>query len=693
MKNIESKQKVKSSGIFSNYVKNKEIEINEPVEPIVSDLILQEDIIKEVNENKTLSILKKVDGVLNYYQEIQKDKEKNAIPKYLYDLTLDILYLEKCQDFVNKWSVRLPILVIEQEYYEHFKEFLVEYYQYKKFKENKYLADYLILGSHEIKNYKPFHDSQEYGLIAECINTGLIMHYDYEKIYTINGKLKEYFKSKDIKGINIDLYYDEWITTVMNIFFNFALFNYNMSVKAVKCQKCKKFAYFISLFDFNDNYIFYDKVYKDMEYNETYEVSVDIANNMVNNLVNIIYYDEGINDHRNEIVGDSFVFEKECGGTLLLVNSIKSMLLVLLNLKRKKDNDPTFLLICTGSSFVSLMKYIGQYKDLDKYIKKVVIYTYNIDKYSYLKEQYKIIEEIYCETEDIIKYIRRNKSNKNIKYKVPNLITYKQYEEKYIEFHKIISKQYGKLYQKSSYLTAINILDDYLRSNNKVDSVDLQLLIKNLEIFSRGSRNYKEIIKEYTNDSFYALFNKWLNEIDPLAIKKIAFFISGLQLSLNIYGIKDQKGFNCKSQLYRGALFDYSLILNYERNVGNIITFPSFFSTTLDINIAKQFSQYNESKEERGGLFSTNYIINLLPNNDWIEQGFNVSGISFYKNESEILFQPFCFFRIHKVEVKLDKYICYIYLELIGKKEIWEKKMDDNSTIKYQEQGNFIELK
>ena len=134
MKNIESKQKVKSSGIFSNYVKNKEIEINEPVEPIVSDLILQEDIIKEVNENKTLSILKKVDGVLNYYQEIQKDKKKNAIPKYLYDLTLDILYLEKCQDFVNKWSVRLPILVIEQEYYEHFKEFLVEYYQYKKFK-------------------------------------------------------------------------------------------------------------------------------------------------------------------------------------------------------------------------------------------------------------------------------------------------------------------------------------------------------------------------------------------------------------------------------------------------------------------------------------------------------------------------------------------------------------------------------
>ena len=98
--------------------------------------------------------------------------------------------------------------------------------------------------------------------------------------------------------------------------------------------------------------------------------------------------------------------------------------------------------------------------------------------------------------------------------------------------------------------------------------------------------------------------------------KKITFFISGLQLSLNIYGKKDNKGFSCKSEIYRGALFDYSLILNYQRNVGKIITFPSFFSTTLDVNVAKQFSQYYKTKELRNGLFSMNYIININPNND-----------------------------------------------------------------------------
>ena len=60
----------------------------------------------------------------------------------------------------------------------------------------------------------------------------------------------------------------------------------------------------------------------------------------------------------------------------------------------------------------------------------------------------------------------------------------------------------------------------------------------------------------------------------------------------------------------------YSLIINYERNIGNIITFPSFLSTTLDKEVAKDFSRYNDSKELRKGLFSTNYIINLNPRND-----------------------------------------------------------------------------
>ena len=61
-------------------------------------------------------------------------------------------------------------------------------------------------------------------------------------------------------------------------------------------------------------------------------------------------------------------------------------------------------------------------------------------------------------------------------------------------------------------------------------------------------------------------------------------------------------------------------------------------------------------------------------------------------NEKEILFQPFCFFKIANIVVNMDKYICNIYLELIGKKEIWEQSMKSTSSVFYLENENVIEL-
>ena len=88
-----------------------------------------------------------------------------------------------------------------------------------------------------------------------------------------------------------------------------------------------------------------------------------------------------------------------------------------------------------------------------------------------------------------------------------------------------------------------------------------------------------------------------------------------------------------------------------------------------------------------------NYTININPKEEWIAQGFNISNISHFINEKEILFQPFCFFKINKVETDLDNNRCFISLDLIGKKEIWEKRMNNNSFVVYQKTENFMELK
>ena len=723
-KNSKNQIKVEEEEEPQEYVVDKHVD---PIEETDLDALLmkinmnevkEENIVKVPEVKKNLSILKKVSGVIDYFFEMKKDKVKGSIPKYLYDLTLDILYYKRCQQYSNKNNIlyiRLPLIVISNKYFSNFISFLEKYYLYIDYKDNLNLSKYLILSDTSIKQYEPFHDSpNNYTFVAECINTGLVNHYNMNQIIEINKKINNYLNNHEIKGLSIDFYYDRWIKTVIEILFEFVLYHDYQTPIITICEKCKKMVMFIengfNICNFNKDYL-YEQVYQDIKDNETYPKSIDIANNIMNNLelmnmnyiknndeiiddssVNIIYYDENMFKNYKEIIFDSLSFEKECNGTFLLISNPKSFLLILKEFKTN-NRTPKFHLICPGSQFEKLINCLIKYNNIQEIIIGLVIYTLNADKYSYLTKKYKI-NGIFTKQEEIILYIRKRKMKNNISYKIPKIITFDDYNEKYIEFHKIISLQYGKLYQKSSYLTALNILEDYLLSDkkNEMDSYDINLLLSNLEVFSAPQRDYKKIIQEYTNESFYRLFNKWLNEVDPLAIKKIAFFISGLQLSLNIYGIKEKKGFNSKAVLYRGVLFNYSLITNYLRNIGNIITFPSFLSTTLDKEVAKEFSHYNTPKKERNGLFSTTYIININPRNDWISQGFRIDAISYYQNEKEILFQPFCFFKLINVNVDMDNCTCFIYLELIGKKEIWERNMNSASNINYEPKENFIEI-
>ena len=217
------------------------------------------------------------------------------------------------------------------------------------------MAKYLILCNNDIENYEVFHSplNSNYKFAAECINTALITHYNSDQIYKINKLLNDFFKEFNINGLDIDLYYSAWINKVIDIFFLFFLYKYYESPKIIECERCKKKAIFTSE-NFNFYNMYEERIYEDMEENETYEKTVYIANNMINNLdfskinfssneeqtkvdntsVNLIYYDENIDTNRNEIIGDSFVFEKESNGTLILVSNIKSMLLILNEFKK-----------------------------------------------------------------------------------------------------------------------------------------------------------------------------------------------------------------------------------------------------------------------------------------------------------------------------------------------------------------------
>jgi len=333
--------------------------------------IKEENVIKEPEQKKNLSILKKVSGVVDYFLESKKDKIKSSIPKYLYDLTMDILYNKKCQQYSSSNNiiyVRLPLIVISNNYFSNFISFLENYYLYNDYKDNINLLKFLILSDASIEKYEPFHDSpKNYTFVSECINTGLINHYDVNQIIEINKNLDNYFAKHNIKGLSIDFYYDRWIKTVMDILFEYVLYYEYQTPVVTICEKCQKMIMFIedgfNICNSNKNYL-YEQVYQDIKDNETYPKSIDIANNIMNNLelvninyirdnkekrddssVNIIYYDENAITNYDEIISDSLIFEKECNGTFLFIWNPKSFIIILREFKENKKN-PKFHLIC-----------------------------------------------------------------------------------------------------------------------------------------------------------------------------------------------------------------------------------------------------------------------------------------------------------------------------------------------------------
>ena len=139
----------------------------------------------------------------------------------------------------------------------------------------------------------------------------------------------------------------------------------------------------------------------------------------------------------------------------------------------------------------------------------------------------------------------------------------------------------------------------------------------------------------------------------------------------------------------------------YERNVDNIITFPSFTSCSTDENIAKYFSGREENinypnyfypieKRKKEGFFSVMIIIDYNYKKNWIPSTFSLEKISYNAKEKEYIFQPYTFYRLKKVEINLEEYEADIYLENIGKENLLEDFIKKNKIIKYNEKKNIM---
>ena len=177
-----------------------------------------------------------------------------------------------------------------------------------------------------------------------------------------------------------------------------------------------------------------------------------------------------------------------------------------------------------------------------------------------------------------------------------------------------------------------------------------------------------------------------------LAYDKISYFVSDMMLCLNEYGIKEKKGLKEKGNftLYRGMNLSFIDLIPYTRNINKIISFPSFTSTSLNINRAKNFIIKSQQQRIEKKKFSV--IFDFEMKNILFPVGFDIQEISDHPEEEEVLIQPFTFFKIKKIEINLDSFNANISLEVINKDDILEKYIDEKNRLKYNEKKNIVEV-
>jgi serine/threonine protein kinase len=421
-----------------------------------------------------------------------------------------------------------------------------------------------------------------------------------------------------------------------------------------------------------------------------------------NRFNNIIYYDENI-DHLKSINLDSDVFERVTPGAFILCTSLKSLDLVKKEIVKQitRNKKMSFNLITTGSKCETIIEFLNKNTDFKNCIKKICVYCFNIKKWSYLKDKYEIVQDVVTNQKDVIKFINDFSLEEIKPYPVTKLLRYNDYKDKYKERHFKISQFYGDLTleQYNNNIKKIkNIIQTESKSNELRNKNTNSLLTgfltfdltKDLELLD------KLIIREYTKNTFYGDLNKWLMNNKMNDYEPIAYFTARLMYSLNKYAQKNKKFcIENQKELHRGVKMTYSNLLPYERAKGKIILLSAFTSTSQKEELALSWA----GRENTQALYKTNlkfsvvFNIRNLCNNKLVSNGIDIQKESKYKNEEEILYQPFSFYYVRDVRIDNKNYLADIDLDTIGKNEILEEKIKEGKEIEFNQKLKIMEIK
>ncbi|CAF3216441.1 unnamed protein product [Rotaria socialis] len=190
---------------------------------------------------------------------------------------------------------------------------------------------------------------------------------------------------------------------------------------------------------------------------------------------------------------------------------------------------------------------------------------------------------------------------------------------------------------------------------DKFSGNDLQLsLIQEFE------RDYKpnDAIWWYTRDGFlFNMLNKALRIQNTELLFLFRFFIHDLYQQLK----KNQ----CETpvQVYRCQTISVEELRNLQRSRDQIISINSFFSTTSNRSVALKFSSGSKIAK---GLNQVLFTIEVDPHKVKSKPFADISTLSYFNEESEVLFMVGCIFRLMNIRWDDNDKLWIIQMQLAG---------------------------
>ena len=405
--------------------------------------------------------------------------------------------------------------------------------------------------------------------------------------------------------------------------------------------------------------------------------------------INIIYHDSNFKQngfYKSSKLKDCKKFEFGTKGNVIMTDDISNLTLLLKYIS-KSNSKSKFFLIVNGAAAEKVIYLIKENNYKPLFISSYIYTKHPEYLNELLKNNSDLIKGIFTSPNKIVEFINNSSNNLTIdneKYYVNPIISIdeatKKMLDEYSNLYKEISESYGDESQ-NAFTTNMLTVKSFVENEKYSDEIKSDL-IEGFQTFSLlPQKNYEKIISCYLKDiNFSKILNLLLEKKDILIYKRIKYFVGNLMHSIVQYGKKMKRGVvQNNSTFYKGLELNIIEFLEFLKNKEKIITFPSFLSVTKKKEYAELSSKRFSHLEGKNNieLYSVILTFKYFHQKDYEPSIYELKDLLVFPDEEEHVILPFTYMKVKEIITDSEKRICDIELEIIGNKEILEKKIED----------------